>query len=118
MDELVFRFLIQSHITSFTEEDVYLQLLSHIDYSSLKAITGTRDYFGIESLAANAPKDALSQLPKSFLALVEKQGSTELVLVTQSKKKVHGIDNRILQTHRDLASQNDSIYTPETLIGN
>ena len=88
MDELVFRFLIQSHITSFTKEDIYLQLLSHTDYPSLKAITDTLDYFGIESLAANVPKDVLSQLPTSFLALVEKQGNTALVLVTQSKKRV------------------------------
>ena len=89
MDELVFRFLIQSHITSFTKEDIYLQLLSHTDYPSLKAITDTLDYSDIESLEANVPKDALPQLPKSFLALVEKQGSTALVLVSQSKKRIH-----------------------------
>jgi uncharacterized membrane protein len=104
MDELVFRFLIQSHITSFTKEDIYLQLLSHTDYPSLKAITDTLDYFDIESLAANVPKDALSQLPKSFLALVEKQGSTALVLATQSKKRVHV---RTLENKKETLSLDD-----------
>lgn len=88
MDELVFRFLMQSDEVSFSKEDLSLQLRSHEDYPSLKAITDTLDYFGIENVAANVPKDALLQLPKLFLALIEKDGATELVLVTQKKQSL------------------------------
>lgn len=96
MDELVFRFLMQSDETSFSKEDLSLQLRSHEDYPSLKAITDTLDYFGIENVAANVPKDALPQLPKLFLALIEKDGVTELVLVTQKKQSlsIRTIDNK------------------------
>ncbi|MEP0265962.1 vitamin K epoxide reductase family protein [Dokdonia sp.] len=86
MDELVFRFLLQSNENSFSKEDISLQLRSHEDYPSLKAITDTLDYFGVDNVAANIPKDGLPQLPKLFLALIEKEGATELVLVTQKKQ--------------------------------
>lgn len=96
MDELVFRFLIQSNETSCSKEDLSLQLHSHQDYPSLKAITDTLDYFGVENVAANVPKEALFQLPKLFLALIEKNGATELVLATQKKKSlsIRNIDNK------------------------
>lgn len=96
MDELVFRLLIQSHVSSFSKEDIHLQLLSHKDYPSIKAITDTLDYFGVDNVAANIPKDALPQLPKLFLALIEEQEETELVLVTQKKQSIliRTIDNK------------------------
>lgn len=97
MNELIFRLLMQSQITSFTKEDVSLQLRSHKDYPSVKAITDTLDYFGIENIAANVPKDALQQLPKLFLALIEKEGNTELVFVTQLK---NGIRIRTIQNKK------------------
>lgn len=108
MDELVFRFLTVSQITSFSKEDIYLQLLSHADFPSIKAITDTLDYFEIENIAANVPKDALSQLPKLFLALVEKEGSTELVLVKQLQKgvRVRTIQNKKQQfSSQEFSSQ-------------
>ncbi|GGG36773.1 hypothetical protein GCM10011344_42000 [Dokdonia pacifica] len=101
MDELVFRFLVQSKITSLAKEDIHLQLLSHADYPSINAITDTLDYFGIENIAANVPKDALQQLPKLFLALIETGKNTELVLVTQLQK---GIRVRTLQNKKKIRS--------------
>ncbi|WP_299678414.1 vitamin K epoxide reductase family protein [uncultured Dokdonia sp.] len=101
MDELIFRFLLGSHITAFSKEDIHLQLLSHADYPSVKAITDTLDYFGIDNIAANVPIDALSQLPNLFLALIEEEGDTTLALVQQQK---NGVQIRTIQDKKEKRS--------------
>ena len=67
---------------------VHLHLLTHPDHPSVKAITDTLDYFGVENLAANVPKDALEQLPKTFLALIKEDNGDELVLVQQKERRI------------------------------
>ena len=55
---------------SINLDDFKLQLLSNPSYPSVKSITDTLDYFGVENIAANVPKDALNQLPNFFLAIL------------------------------------------------
>lgn len=88
LEKLLFNLLEKSRITSVTLIDLKLQLLTHEDYPSLKAISDTLDYFNIENIVANVPKDALSQLPASFLALVSDNGQDKLVNVLQTKKGI------------------------------
>lgn len=64
--------------------DFKLQLLSNQSYPSVKSITDTLDYFNIENIAINVPKDALDQLPDFFLAILNNNLSTT---ITQVEKK-------------------------------
>ena len=89
MTDLLLNLLKIAAITSVNKQDLHLQLLSHTDYPSLKSITDSLDYFGIENVAANVPHDALTQLPSSFLALIHLEGNNELVLVRQETSKIH-----------------------------
>lgn len=86
MEELVSALIKQSGRSTISNNDIHLQLLSHHDYPSLKAITDTLDYFTVENVAANVPTDALAQLPISFLALIDQKNGQELVYVSQTKK--------------------------------
>ncbi len=88
MDTLIAKLLLTSHIFSVDLQDLHLQLYAHPEYPSLKAITDTLDYFGIENIAANVPKDALDQLPTHFLALIEKDGNQQLSFIKQQKKNI------------------------------
>lgn len=81
MEKLIISLLHRSNIFAVDYKDLHLQLLSHPEYPSLKAITDTLDYFGIENLTAHVPKETLGQLPRTFLALVEKNDQRELALV-------------------------------------
>jgi len=94
LEKLLFNLLEKSRITSVSLLDLKLQLLSHEDYPSLKAISDTLDYFDIENIVANVPKDALSQLPTSFLALVNEDGQDKLVNVLQTKKGITTKDEK------------------------
>lgn len=85
MINILYKYLRNSNIDTISKEDMYLQLLSHGDYPSLRSVTDTLDYFGIDNIAANVPKDALDQLPNSFLALVSKNNNQELVQVIKGK---------------------------------
>lgn len=68
--------------------DLKLQLISHPDYPSLKSITDTLDYFGIANIAVNVPKEALEELPASFLALLNHQENDDCAWVTKIKNKI------------------------------
>lgn len=92
MTDLIIKLFKRAAISTVDRQDLYLQLRSHHDYPSLKAITDTLDYFGIENIAANVPKDALSQLPKSFLGLIEKENANQLVFVSCANELVTIID--------------------------
>ncbi|NER14521.1 hypothetical protein GWK08_13790 [Leptobacterium flavescens] len=89
MNELILQLLHRSHVFHIDKNDLELQLISHSAYPSLKAVTDTLDYFGIENIAANVPVDALDQLPENFLALIDEEGETELVLVKRKKTDIH-----------------------------
>jgi len=67
------------------EKNLKLQLLSNPDYPSVKSITDSLDYFNIDNLAANVPKDALEQLPNFFLAIIVKEHKTTIAQVDIGK---------------------------------
>jgi len=52
-------------------KSINLQLLTHPDYPSIKSISDTYDYFGIENIVVNVPFDVLNQLPKNFIGLID-----------------------------------------------
>ncbi len=69
-------------------EDFKLQLISNPSFPSVKAISDTLDYFGVENIVANVPKDALDQLPDCFLAVLEKDHSKIIAQVQKIKNGV------------------------------
>ena len=75
------------------EKNLKLQLLSNPDYPSVKSITDTLDYFNIDNLAANVPKDALEQLPNFFLAIIVKEHKTSIAQVDIGKSFVRLLDS-------------------------
>lgn len=95
-------YLFQNNIV-LNEKDLELHLLSNPDYPSIKAITDALDYFNIENLAANVPKEALFSLPKSFLSLISRSGQPIICLATLFENKVlvndGKISNKISQEH-------------------
>lgn len=48
-----------------------LHLLTHPDYPSIKSISDTYDYFGVENIVANVPFEVLNQLPDNFIGLID-----------------------------------------------
>ena len=66
-------------------KSIDLQLLTHPDYPSIKAISDTYDYFGIENIVANVPFDALDQLPDSFIGLI----NNNLHLINKTKNSAY-----------------------------
>jgi len=88
MEKLLFSFMYNNGIHDVDKDDVYLQLTSHSDYPSIHAITDTLDYFGIENLAAQIPKESLSEIPKTFLAIIEKNDQKEIVSIVRKRKYI------------------------------
>ena len=109
------KYLHKNNYFHLAKADVKLQLLSHPDYPSLKAITDTLDYFGVANIAINAPKEALDQLPVSFLALLNTQQSDSGVMATKKKNKIalHFEDG-----HRKILSEHEfkEIWTGDTVV--
>ena len=66
-------------------KSIDLQLLTHPDYPSIKAISDTYDYFGIENIVANVPFDVLDQLPDSFIGLID----NNLHLINKTKNSAY-----------------------------
>lgn len=89
MDQLLSLFLSSCGIHGIDKKDLHFQLLTHPDQPSIKSITDTLDYFGIENIAAQVPKEALDQLPRTFLAVMEESDNTAMVLATQQNKKLN-----------------------------
>lgn len=73
---------------SVDKDDLNLQLISNPDYPSVKSITDTLDYFGIDNLTATVPKDSIEQLPDSFLAVVNKNKPHSIALLDRKKQKI------------------------------
>ncbi|WP_396144013.1 vitamin K epoxide reductase family protein [Flavobacterium sp.] len=73
---------------------VDLHLLTHPDYPSVKSISDTYDYFGIENIVANVPFEAISQLPENFISLI----NGKLHLVKKDKNYVYLIDFKLQKT--------------------
>lgn len=85
MEHIILSLLTNNSYLDVNRELLNLQLLSHPEYPSLKSITDTLDYFEIDNLAATVPKEALSQMPASFLALINDEKGEEVVLVEKKR---------------------------------
>lgn len=81
------RFVINNNI-KIEPEDFKLQLISNPSFPSVKSISDTLDYFGLENIVANVPKDALDQLPECFLAVMDDSPSTSVVQVQRKNNKI------------------------------
>ena len=73
---------------SVNKIELKTQFESHPDYPSVKSITDTLDYFNIDNIAANVPKDALEQLPNFFLAVIEEDSKVSIAQVEQKKQLI------------------------------
>jgi len=89
---------------------ILLKLLNSFDYclpkqavkerlfsdpnKSAVSITNTLDFFGVKNVVANVPKEALNELPKSFIAQVSDGNQFNLVLITKVDDKNVKVDLR------------------------
>lgn len=88
MSVILEKFLIKNNYTNFNRKDISLQLQTHPQNPSFRAITDTLDYFGIENVAANVPEDSLPSMPTNFLTLIDQDG-LHLVLVVKKNNFVY-----------------------------
>jgi uncharacterized membrane protein/thiol-disulfide isomerase/thioredoxin len=77
IDKLVLSLLRQNGY-SLSSNELELQLYSHPEFPSLKAITDTLDFFKVENIALKVKFEALSKLPNTFLAVLN-NGDLNLV---------------------------------------
>lgn len=70
---------------------IALHLLTHPEYPSVKSISDTYDYFGIENIVANVPFEVLNQLPDNFIGLI----NGELHLVKKKQNYAHLINEKL-----------------------
>jgi len=92
LEKILFNYLKRENYV-LDNSDLKLQLLSNPDYPSVKSITDTLDYFNVDNLAANVPKDALDQLPDFFLAIIEKDNKTTIAQVEKKREKIKFLDS-------------------------
>jgi uncharacterized membrane protein len=71
-----------------------LHLLTHPEYPSVKSISDTYDYFGIENIVASVPFEVISQLPENFISLI----NGKLHLVKKDKNFAYLIDGKLQKT--------------------
>ncbi|MBW1297964.1 vitamin K epoxide reductase family protein [Aquimarina litoralis] len=81
IEKIVETVLIQNRISNYDKKDLELQLQIHPNYPSFQSITDTLDYFDIDNIAVEVPKEALDQLPESFVSLVQNDHTEEIVSV-------------------------------------
>ncbi len=88
IEKIVESVLIQNRIRNYDKKDLELQLQIHPNYPSFQSVTDTLDYFNIDNIAVEVPKEALDQLPKSFISLVKTDNSEEIVSVIKSNNTI------------------------------
>lgn len=75
------------------EKDLSLQLEGHPHYPSLRSITDTFDYFGVENVAVQVPVGAIDQMPEYFLAnILDEFGNSLVVEVVKKGNKLRITD--------------------------
>ncbi len=89
IESIVENVLIQNGINNYDKQDLDLQLQIHPNYPSFNSITDTLDYFNIDNIAVEVPREALDQLPDSFISLVSSESDHEIVSVLRKKNKIH-----------------------------
>lgn len=83
--------LLRKNNIAFDKKELFLQIQSHPSYPSLHSITGVLDHLNIENVAANVSvnMDTLAELPATFIAQVNTEKGTDLVLVSRKKTQYH-----------------------------
>ncbi len=114
MSTILERFLIQNKHNNFKRKDISLQLQTHPQNPSFRAITDTLDYFGIENVAANVPQDALSSLPNSFITLVDPE-NPEMILLIKKKNSVDCITEDGKRKNYSI-SEFERIWIPQIIV--
>ncbi|NHN26670.1 vitamin K epoxide reductase family protein [Flavobacterium jejuense] len=77
--------------------------LSHPNYPSLFAVTDTFDLLGIENVAAQVPKEQFTELPSSYLAVVNdevvlvRNHQNSITIEKESETKKLSIDDFLMQ---------------------
>lgn len=80
--------LINSSNYNFSYKDIDFHMQTHPDYPSFKSISDTCDYFGIENVVAEIPKENFNDLPSVFITLM----NNETVFVKKGKNKLQTIN--------------------------
>lgn len=88
MHALIEKYLHGNNYFNIPSADLKLQLISHPDSHSIKSITDTLDYFKIDNIAVNVPKDSLNDLPAYFLAVLEGPEGKGYAIATRKKDHV------------------------------
>ncbi|MBQ0736265.1 vitamin K epoxide reductase family protein [Aquimarina celericrescens] len=114
IENIVESVLIQNRIGGYDKKDLELQLQIHPNYPSFQSITDTLDYFSIENIAVEVPKEALDQLPDSFISLVKKEDQEEIVTVLKKKDFVE-IKHTSLAKKKFNFEQFKEIWVPKVI---
>ncbi len=83
---LVYKFLTKNGIFSLKEKEFELQLLTHPDHPTFKAISDTLDYFNVDNIVVTVPDNAFNELPKNFITLIGY--NNKFVLCSKKNKQV------------------------------
>lgn len=84
------------HLSNYRVEKnaIDLHLLTHPEYPSVKSISDTYDYFGIENIVANVPFEVINQLPENFIGLL----NGKLHLIKKDKNYAYLTDGKLQKT--------------------
>ena len=114
IEKIVEDVLIQNKIRNYDKKDLELQLQIHPNYPSFQSITDTLDYFNINNIAVEIPKEALDQLPDSFISLVKIGQAEEIVPVSKQKDSVEIKHDNIKQKKYTFNEFNE-IWNPKII---
>ncbi|MBP2832581.1 thioredoxin domain-containing protein [Aquimarina sp. U1-2] len=114
IEKIVETLLIKNRIGNYDKKDLELQLQIHPNYPSFQSITDTLDYFDIENIAVEVPKDALEQLPSSFISLISKEGHEEIVVVLRKKNSIELKHTSLSKTSYSIEEFN-TIWVPKVI---
>ena len=88
IEKIIHTTLLKNRISDYNKEDLGLQLQIHPNYPSFQSITDTLDYFNIDNIAVEVPKEALEQLPENFISLVKNDGYEEIASITKKRNQI------------------------------
>lgn len=114
IEKIVETVLIQNRISDYDKKDLELQLQIHPNYPSFQSITDTLDYFDIDNIAVEVPIDALDQLPKSFISLIKKENSEEIVSVINKNGNIE-LKHTDLDTKKFTYEEFKKIWVPKVI---
>jgi len=86
---LIYQFTKKNNI-QIDKNEIKIQLLSHPYFPSVNSITDLFNHFNIDNLALKVDIDleTFSQIPITFLAQINENNSTQLIVVSKKKNKV------------------------------